>query len=65
MTFEKIDSYNSFKAIEKQIDASVKAGTLEKERAFAILKEARKNYKNDSYNREMERLGYEARNTKG
>jgi polyhydroxyalkanoate synthesis regulator phasin len=43
--------------VEGKVDKAVKSGELSNEEARSILKDARYNYKNQSYNKQMERRG--------
>ena len=47
--------YESFKAFEKILEEKVKSGTMDKHRARLLLKESKKNYKNQSLNRELDK----------
>jgi hypothetical protein len=48
--------YNSYKAYEKRLAKDLKDGTVTREQAHSFLKSAKKNYGNQSYNRELEKV---------
>lgn len=50
-----MDAFKSFKHVEKKIEKAHKDGQISRERAKQVLDDARKNYKNNSYNREMDK----------
>lgn len=50
------DLYKAFKAYEARIDADVKRGSIPFNYAKSLLNKARKNYKNQNYNRELDKL---------
>lgn len=52
-----MDATLSLRAIEAQVDKAVKDGTMSNSEARSILKEARFNYKNQTFNKMMERRG--------
>ena len=49
-----INSYDSFRLVEKIIERDFKAGKLTRERAYQVLKDARKNYKSNSTNKQID-----------
>ena len=53
---ESIDSYTSFKVVEKQLDDAVRKGEVTRERASLILRKARDAYRNQDYNKTIERV---------
>ena len=53
---EEMDSYLSFRNAQGYIDSQVKLGKMTREKAKEILDKARVNYRNQSYNRQIERL---------
>ena len=57
---EKMDAYKSFELAQKLVDKAFKDGKIPRERAKQVLEGARKNYGNQSYNRQIEK--YEHRN---
>ena len=54
--FEEMDAHRSYQNAQKKIEEGFKNGQLSREQAHKISKEAQKNYSNNSYNKEMERL---------
>lgn len=48
--------YKSFKAYESYVEQELKAGKLKRRQARFFLKDAKKNYKNQNYNRELEKI---------
>lgn len=56
MLKSKIDNYASYKFVSKQVHNAVKNGSLSEREAKEILIEAKKNYRNNSFEREQERL---------
>ena len=55
--FNKMDSLKSFQLAEKIIERGVLMGELSRELAHKYIQEARANYRNQSYNRELDKLG--------
>jgi len=53
---DKIDSHLSWLNAKGIIERDVKAGKLEPQEAKKILDKARVSYRNQTYNRELERL---------
>jgi hypothetical protein len=49
--------YESFRAYEAHIEKEVKTGLLNGEQARSLLSQARKNYSNQNYNRNLEKCG--------
>jgi hypothetical protein len=56
-SFNSVDCFKSFKAVEAQIDKAVKNGGLSKKEARLILEKARKSYREQNINKEMNKLG--------
>ena len=54
--YSNIDSYESFRLVEKIIERDFRAGKITRERASQVLRDARSNYKNQNYNRQVEQL---------
>lgn len=52
----KINSYENFKVVEAIIERDFKAGKLSRERAYQVLNDARKNYRKNSYQKELDRI---------
>ena len=50
------ENYKSFKAYESKIDLEVKAGILPFNYAKSLLNKAKKSYRNQNYNRELDKL---------
>jgi len=53
---EQIDSYQSWKQAEKKIDDAYKSGKLSGDQAKKILDSARDNYRNNNYNKQMDKM---------
>ena len=49
-------AYKSFRAYESLLDKQVKAGLIDQGQARSFLEASRKNYKNQNYNRQLERI---------
>lgn len=54
--YNKIDSHLSWLNAKGIIERDVKAGKLEPQEAKKILERARESYRNQTYNRQLERL---------
>jgi hypothetical protein len=52
---EKADSFKSFEFAKKQIDKAYKDGKLDRQTARDVLEGARKNYRAEVYNKEVDR----------
>ena len=52
-----IDSYASFRLVEKQVEGAVKRGELSKEKAKETLEGARIAYRDQHLNKELSRRG--------
>ena len=52
---QSIDSFTSFENAKKKIDKGFKSGQLSRERAHQVLKDARKNYSSQYYNKWIEK----------
>lgn len=50
------DSYKSYKAMEGQVDSAVKSGQLDRNKAGQILKDAKENYRENKYNKLVDRI---------
>ena len=50
-----MDSFLSFRVVEKQIDMAVKKGELSREKARSILTEARESYRQQKYNKAIQK----------
>jgi len=48
------ECYKSFKAYEAKVDSDVKRGVLPFNYAKSLLSKAKKNYKNQNYNRQLD-----------
>jgi polyhydroxyalkanoate synthesis regulator phasin len=48
--------YTSYKVYEIQVDHAVKTGRMTKIAARKLLEDAKKNYKNQNYNRQIDRI---------
>ena len=55
-SFQEMNSYVSWERAQERIKEAEKKGTLTRERAKEVLDNARKNYSNNSYNKQMERM---------
>jgi len=53
---DKTDSHLSWQNAKGIIERKVKSGELDPQQAKAILEKARLSYRNQTYNRELERL---------
>lgn len=51
----KDEAYKSFKTYEAYVSSELKAERLTREQAFRYIKEARENYRNQNYARNLER----------
>ena len=49
-----MDAFASYKVVQAQVEAAVKAGSLEPEQAKKILSDAKREYSTQSYNRRIE-----------
>jgi len=56
------EAYTSYRIYEAYVESEVKAGRLSNREAARYLKEAKENYKNQNYNREMEKIKRASRN---
>lgn len=54
MAEKHMDSFKSFKMVEAMIERDFRAGKLSRERANRVLRGARENYRNQSYNRKID-----------
>lgn len=54
--WEKMDSHKSYLNAKKYIDEKFSKGEMSREEAHRLSKESKKNYSNESYNKEMEKL---------
>jgi hypothetical protein len=59
-----LDSYASWRLAEKNVEAAVRRGDLEREKAGKILKDARENYRNNNFNRLAEKFNAGYRETR-
>ena len=50
------DCYRSYKAYEMKIEHDVRRGVMDKSIARRLLESAKRNYRNQSYNRQIEKL---------
>ena len=50
------ECYKSFRAYESTIEKQIKEGTMPINYAKALLTKAKKNYKNQNYNRELDKM---------
>lgn len=48
-------NFKSYKAYEAYLEKEVKAGSIRKEQARLFLQQAKKNYSNNAYNRNLEK----------
>lgn len=55
-SFQEMDCATSWELAQVRIKEAEKKGTLTRERAKEVLDNARKNYSNNSYNKQMERM---------
>jgi hypothetical protein len=53
--FTEKSAFESYKNFKKKVDEGVRMGLLEREEAYRILKDAKKNYKSLRLNREIDR----------
>lgn len=53
---KEMDSHKSWLYAKNHLECEEKKGNLTRERTFQLLKDAKENYSNNSYNKEMEKL---------
>lgn len=56
--FKPINSFISFKVIEKQLEDAYEKGELSREKAHRILKNAKRAYRNQDYNKTIEKVNH-------
>jgi hypothetical protein len=55
MSLKPIDSFASYRLVEMKLDGAVKRGEVDREKAHKILKDAKENYRDNRYNKLLER----------
>ena len=55
MSNSKFDGGKSFEAAKNSVEIAVKAGELSRREAHSIIKDARKSYRDQNYDRVMDR----------
>lgn len=58
------DLYRSFKNYEAFVNAQARAGELDRQTAYKLVKMAKENYKNQSLNRQMDIINENRNHTK-
>ncbi len=57
--YKPIDSYTSYRVAEAFMESEYKKGRVTHEKKNKVLRDARDNYKSQSYNKQIERLNKE------